>query len=1002
MDDQDILQSVLLSIGKAIGHVSVSSEDDTAIAALLEPGRVTAGESFISQAVKSGVALTPGFWARYFQVTLAIWDEGGSRHALSLPELREIYSQSDDRSNFEDELLDAAADALQILASAHDDDTDKDLGNQLYALARAAERVGDPDSAYNLAAFGLQLGPPPGPQAKIIAEYALSLAVAADRPHQIAVCSGEIAASVAAIADESAESRLATFTACETAIERLARAPNDIAKLVAIRLLDVLRPRPWLLSLGAPLATIAGDAESRRGLTEILGRERWPERVSVGTLKAWATGIRAWFHAMLWEIEIEKDRLALEPAPKRDAAQADWVSWTVRHPSYARAVPHYRSFLRERDFDRNLLVLTHETTHVLSFVGFVGSALTALRVAALDNELTIWSVTPGVTEEGIQAQVGEHGVAPLANGNAASLFRAEVGVELALKAQALQDTWTPWFEGLAVFSEIAADPALDATGIGPVTEVLRNLVDFEPEAAPEGIFDDVNGVPRQYQAFAAEFEERCSRAIAVAGPNRLFSYLTDLDQPYYLAGYLAVRMVVASWRATTGRALHGAEVLTLLLHATRFGTREAIPDLSLQSDVFATDAVRRMAKWASDLAALPAEMIEDFLAAPSQSDAGGRAYVWRGPALVPVDSADPSLVAEQRAHLLQLVKDAQATLTAPADAERVGDAPPLCKSLVVSCGETAARYNATPAGEANIAKNAELAQHYVNLGSLLPIGRASGKFWLNNDKAAGNSFLMTLLRTAEARAETGEPSLNGFGFPIDPDRSEELAEGYRVTGVPRMQITRLIDLGRFIAAEPGGLHFFAFGYEGGWLWLRGSNQATDKMMKADPERLKWLAGLVQHRLWPSPGMRAEVEVIAQGHAGAARTRDWITANTQWRVEQTNVPVEPWARLVHDRAERALAADVRSQAQREASRQLLDALFRNPILAGKIVSQGLQGLTKNLASERYELAKALLRTALKPALDEWLETHAAALERGGLPIFSKSVLGWDVRPSQAQL
>jgi hypothetical protein len=985
---------VLLSVGKSLGHVTVAEEDDRAVTSLLEADGVPAGESFISHAVKLGIALTPGFWARYLQLALATWDKAGKMHALWLPELREIHVQSDNSSTLDSQILDAAAAVLQILASPHDDDTDEDLGEHLHALALASEKAKDPDNAYNLAACALQLGPPPGPQRKAVAEYALSLAVAADRPHQIAVCAAEIAASVAAMAGEAAADRLSVFTACEVAIERLARAPREIAKFVAARLIEVMQPRPWLRSLAAPLLPIVGDAESRKGLAEILGREGWPERVSVGPLTAWAADMKAWFNAMLWEIEIEKDRLALEPVPKTNTAETDPVSWTVRHSSYSRAVPHHRSFLRERRFDLNLLVLTHETTHVLSFLGVIGGALTALRVTALRNEVTIWSNTLGANAQDIQGKISERGVAPLISGTAASLFRAERGVELTLKAQALLDAWTPWFEGLAIFSEIAADPALDPTGIGPVTEVLRNLVDFHPEAGADGIFDDREDIQRQYQAFAAEFEERCSRAIAAEGPLRLYSYLNR--KPYYIAGYLAVRMVVSAWRAATGRALHGAEVLTLLLHATRFGTREAIPDLSLQSDAFAKDAVRRMAQWASDLAALPAEMIEDFLAAPGRAD-GGRAYVWRGRDLTAVDRGAPSVAADQAAPLLELVKEAHAALTSAADAERVGGASAVCRMLMSKCGETIAQYNVTPTGEANIADDAELAQGYINLGSLLPIGRAFAKFWLNNDEPAGNSFLMTQLRTAEAHVETGDPSINGFGFPIDRDEGKELAEHYRRTGIPRLEVARVIDLAGFVIPQPG-LHFLAFAYDGGGhLWLQGSSQATDEILRRDPALLRWLTDRVEARLWPSPEARAEVEVIAKGEAGAARTRDWINASPEWQIDETKVPVEPWAHHVHDHAERALDKAVRDRTQRDASRQLLTALSDNQILAEAIVTYRL-GLVKKYAAEREELTDALFRTARKPGPDDWIEAHATGLASDGFSVFSKTTRGWDVRPA----
>lgn len=78
-----------------------------------------------------------------------------------------------------------------------------------------------------------------------------------------------------------------------------------------------------------------------------------------------------------------------------------------------------------------------------------------------------------------------------------------------------------------------------------------------------------------------------------------------------------MRSVVATWRKATARRIPGYEAFRLLLHATRFGTVEAVPNLVLSSGDFCEAAQRQMCEWVCNLARLPKEEIEDFLSPPS-------------------------------------------------------------------------------------------------------------------------------------------------------------------------------------------------------------------------------------------------------------------------------------------------------------------------------------------------------------------------------------------------
>src|SRR5262249_53885527 len=162
----------------------------------------------------------------------------------------------------------------------------------------------------------------------------------------------------------------------------------------------------------------------------------------------------------------------------------------------------------------------------------------------------LWAATPGMTEERIVEAVTARGIAQLSDGDAGALFRAEQNVELALKAKILQDVWTPWFEGLAMFGEMAADPTHHDERHSPVTEALRNLIDFHGQPH-EG-----ERVSDAFLKYISEFEARCSQAISRLGPARLRAYADVTDVPY-LAGYIAVRAVVAAWRARRPQGVSG-------------------------------------------------------------------------------------------------------------------------------------------------------------------------------------------------------------------------------------------------------------------------------------------------------------------------------------------------------------------------------------------------------------------------------------------------------------
>ena len=985
-----------MTIAKALEHIDVTDDDRRAFERVLDAPSTT-GEGFLGSAVAAGVALTPGVWMLYCSIILQTWDEGGASHAKWLDGLRRLYRPDDDVDDetprvWADRLLDSVATILEALACPPDDDTTADLAHAFETLGGLCEELGDTDLAYDLFSGVLTLELPHGPYRRRLAERALRLAETAGRTHQIAVCMADIAVSAVAMAETNLATRLDAFDTVELAVERAAQAPARVAKVVAHGLHKLVTPHDWLRCLLPPLIFIIGSDEARKQLAEIVGGDNWPSRASAQPSETWLARMGGLFQAMIWEMEVEQRRFALEPRPEASSAVADWVSWTLNYPPYARAVPHSRSFQRETRFRQNVLLLMHELTHVFSFLGQVGLALTVLRVATLENELTMWSGAGG--QEAKPAD--KLAPVPLPVGNGSLLWRAERGVELTRKAHLLQDAWTPWFEGLAVLAEVAADPMLDPVTINPMTGALRGLVDFHPKPGPDGIFDDKADIVAQFEVFAAQFEQACSEAISAVGPDRLYAYFRNEKVPYF-AGYLAVRSVMTAWRQTTGRALTATECMTLLLHATRFGSGETIPDLSLRADTFAEECNSLMVGWVKRLASLPKAAIEDFLMPPEKSGPG-RSYIWRSGKPVRVVLDDATVRAEQEAIVRSRLEQAMASLTRPQDAERLAGADPICLDLVRACDTVLPGHARDPDTREMLETQVRTVEHLFTVGSLFPLGRVEARFYSNGDAVGQQGYLLVQLRTTEDHVDTQKPSVNGFGFPITFSESAAIAAQYQLRGKPRMAVTRLIDLGGI--AWPGrrvtDTHLLAFSY-GDWLHVRGPNQAVDKVIREDPEHFKSLLDLVRVRLLPDEMQAAELSLIAPGQAGAQRTLEWIGTSAAWDVDGKVLPLGDWAALIERGAAAVLNDDARQLGQFEASRVLLCGLWDDTPLANACAQpDGFGHLTRKMAPERDTISSALLRTARVCGADEWLDVHSERVAVGGLRIFARTPLGWDVR------
>jgi hypothetical protein len=945
--------------------------------------------SYFDFSLLNGTPLTAAMWANYFRVFVLTWNgilgEATREKAKNLPDMRRKYAIGEDETR-QKRLLDAIASTLARLGETSATTlvnlrVTEAFALAFFELAKAVEEAGNPDIAYNVMMIVLSVGPEEATTRELTVRYALSLAQAANRPHQIAACSAKLVEVLLLATNPGPERQLEIFDTFEAAFEHLRLSPEAIRAKLARLLLAISLKENSLAMFSAPLVTFLPRDERSEEVLKGFGEGSWPNRVATQTMVDWFSqqALRD------WEMNFDLRRLELTPKPIAASATTDWVSWVVDHPAFRRVVPHNRSFVREAHFDSLLLVLTHEITHVLSLMGSVGIALNCLRMAAFDAESAMWSVTPGTTIDNIVGYVGEFGHAPIVDGQVASLMRAEQGLELTLKAQMLQDVWTSWFEGLAVFGEVAADPKLDSVRIGHISYALRNLVDSQWQVTA-----GLTQFTETFANFAAKFEAQCSAAIARRGPTRLRGYLRRKDVPYF-AGYIAVRSIAAAWRARSPSILTGTEAFNLLLHATRLGTTDAVPDLSLRSDLFLEAAIAKMREWASSLAALSAEEIERFVRAPLEDDKHFT-FAWEGGRLVKKRRKIPKTFKE---HVDRWLRGALASLTRSEDDSRLGTEDELTLLLVRAGANALRRHMSSADFEEKVKIESSRVAGLNALGSLLPIGRAMARFFINFDTEAGDVRAYLQILTTEEHEEDHKPSINGMLIPLDKEAFEKIRPAFEKRVSPWFLITRLIDLEGYAHPEKEtGTHFFAFQYDD-WFELFGPTELIDRLIKLDKDSYALLLQLTKVRLCPDPLQRA-LESVARGGSGAVRTRDWIDRSTVWSLGDTPVDVDSWVSNVRTSAEQVLDLAVRPQRQRVAAQALISALLPEwPRLAHDLVHKSFDELTEPAPDQREAIILQLFKTAQLPSGEPAAGAAAAVLEVCGVPILADGSHGWDV-------
>ena len=678
-----------------------------------------------SAATAIGRPLDCAIAAGLLRLHLQFWDRDGRDgipFLTSLVDVRKLEPAGEDRDLLH--RLFEAAEELSLLDDVLDDEWGAAGAAEAFRrLSGEMERRGDTGRAVAAATSALNLA---GRSAAVpeSADLVLRLLDTDGAPMVRArVEARKVLSLISATDDPGATVR--AFDAAESLIRYL-DVTSDERKEIAATLVPALREVSALMPLARVLAVGEPQGEDipKTAALRLFAKRTWHADSDLTDVLAEEIAGLA--------IAIEDERWSVEPPPPT-LPEAHWTTWSFDYPPFGRAVPNGESMRKDDYPDETRLTIAHETIHVLCMGGDLGLALTALRLALFEVEIRLWSFGGPTDPERFGM-----GVAPLTIGDLAPMAQAEQALELSRKIQALEDIWSPWLEGVAVFGEMTAAHEDDEV-VTLVTQVLANLIsDERPEEESARRKIPVGQVPRTRQDDAdRQFREAGGRS----GPARLRANLGGRYAHKYLAGYLAVRSVVAAWRRSVGEELSAQMAFRLLLHVTRHGTIESIPNIAAPAADFGAEAVDRMADWVRSLLNLDPDSLRKLAREGHQM--GGTC--WRGGELIVLDDEDADAVAllepmVDRALMTLAGEEADLNRIPAADTETEALMKAFAGALEKQSWSLKEFYPGLPAT-------------YLGRLAILPLAKVRAPFWL----VEPDGDLVFLLRTSDP---TGGPPLH--------------------------------------------------------------------------------------------------------------------------------------------------------------------------------------------------------------------------------------------------
>ena len=940
------------------------------------------------------LTVSTGIWFFVFAEALDTWDQISFDSLYLAPDLRQIFREAE---NEHSAFLDAIAECCRGLVKLIDNDKDAEaaLETAFWDLAKHCERHRKIGDAYDAISLAITLASENSRNRSEIARFGLEIAKSGGKSHQIACFAIESARELLKHADADEREQLNAFNALEYALEwaSIDRSPTTLGLLE--RLVQDIAKRDYLGPLLPPAILITNPGGIPEEVTKSAGIDHWPERCFSGqnaTLRA----VEAMVKSRKLEDLIDQARLALEGDRNR-VYRANWADWTVEHPAYSRAVPQNQSFLREANFTSNVLTLAHELTHIYCLISPIGRALSVLRVALYEAEINLWAHADMNDPQEVSIAWENDPIAPLKTDQFFVLYHAERAQDIADKICVVQDTWTPFFEGLAVYGEVSVDPSTDPLSINPVSECLRNMIDFFPD-----ISDKNNDVKESFaeavEQYVEQFDEAYHNAVETRAPLRLDGYFRSPNHEPYLGGYLVIRAIVARWHTTMGHRISATDAFKALLHATRFGVLDVIPSLSLPIHEFESQALEHHLKWLDSLIRLDAESFHLVTHIAERSERGKRCKWVNGKVVSAEDDSQEAAASQEDDYRKKQLREARGAL--PLD--HVSGSRNLSKierELRKFVREALSDNDKTRLTDSSERSElwSQMLDNLLEEGGFLPVGQYMFRFFFAEDDGLDHANLLVMLRTTERHRDSDGPSSNGLSIPIPLELGASLKQEHRQLGLPRMKVTRVIDmLGTSVNSPSMAPHIFVFEY-GDWFYVQGTTPAIDAAMKANEDLFMYTQELLRRRVQPDPMRLAELQKVYPGTRGATRTLHWILKTPEWRMSEESVPIENWVASMKERLEQHQTDEPRIKRRQRVTGKLLELIWPDATFVDAIVYSGFEAVTSEFSEHRTAIIDAMIGTTTSSEYSlpgDLLEV----LLNSEFDVFIDSEYGIDVRPA----
>jgi hypothetical protein len=484
---------------------------------------------------------------------------------------------------------------------------------------------------------------------------------------------------------------------------------------------------------------------------------------------------------------VENQRLRLFKQQGNTGAQALWNNWTIDYPGLSRAIPFSDSMLRDPERNKFILTLCHELIHVQTFMGTVGVALHAMRWSLNQMlfshmpQIERWSDVDVNPRLEVEERLGNDEMLAGMTPNMMTLLMTHQHLELHYKIRVMQEVWSPWFEGVAIFGELAANPKDDTDAFHLVTQVLYNVIDTHLPSFAKKEEDQITET--DFVDAVSRAENLYSDAIKGEGHHRLRFYL-DSEWRHYLAGYLLIRKIVASWRHQNDRVISGCSAFRVLLVVTKQASREVVPDITMSPSDFKRACIQNFQNFVDSVLMLSSDDINIALDGYIDSAADyGMAVVFDKGRFKRV-TLDESMHDQQSEWAAEVAKQGLSV-------EHIASRYNAQFDAATSTNERYTKYLAIAAESlAKRFSNSLFARRKVmevalNRLTVLIIGQTTCTFWLiENTRSIALYF----------RVIESDPSYTFLALPLTEKEFDDIRNEVQRLKYNRLQITRLADM----------------------------------------------------------------------------------------------------------------------------------------------------------------------------------------------------------------